>query len=64
VGERVGNYRAAIVKVEGRLTQKMALNAGKYYCYGLHPHLTSRWRGDGGGCRTELTLSAIQPLKR
>ena len=44
-----------------KLTCEMTLYAGKDDGYRLHPHLISRYRGEGRSCRIELTLSAIQP---
>ena len=40
-------YEAVNGSWRPRLTRKVALNAGKYYGNSLHPHLTSRYRGDG-----------------
>lgn len=42
-------------------TCKMSLYTGKDDGYCLHPHLISRWRGEGRSCGIGLTLSAIQP---
>jgi hypothetical protein len=50
-----------VIDLRRKLTCKMSLYTGKNDGYCLHPHLISRWRGEGRSCGIELTLSAIQP---